>query len=72
MELESEHTTFHMSPSSAASVLLLFVDSYTSVNVHVIGYGHQQKISQISIASPPLVLRWGQKKKRKNKKKKKK
>lgn len=49
MELDSEHTTFHMSPNSAASVLLLFVDSYTSVNVHVIGYGHQQKISQISI-----------------------
>lgn len=68
MELESEHTTFHRSSSSAASVLLLCVDFYPSVNVHVVGYGHQQKISQISIVSPSLFLRWEQEKKRKKKK----
>lgn len=68
MELESEHTTFHRSSSSAASVLLLFVDFYPSVNVHVVGYGHQQEISQISIVSPSLFLRWEQEKKRKKKK----
>lgn len=34
-ELESEHRTFHRSSSSAASVLLVFVDSHTSVSMHV-------------------------------------
>lgn len=37
MELGSEHTTFHRSSSSAASVLMLFVDFHTSVSMHVIG-----------------------------------
>lgn len=72
MELESEHTTFHRSSSSAASVLMLLVDFHTSVNMHVVGYGHQQSISQISIVSPPLVLRWGWNKKKGKKKNKKK
>lgn len=64
MELESEDTTLHRSSSSAASVLLLFVDSHTSISMHAVDCGHQQRISQMSIVSLPLILRWGGMKKK--------